>query len=59
MNLITRFELAPRSDSELRALHREMLNALVRSPRHGAARRNALASLENIEAEIASRPPRP
>ncbi len=59
MKLTTRFELASRSDDELCALHRDVFNALVRSARGSATRRNALASLENIEAEIASRAPRP
>ena len=55
MYLITRFELASKSDSELAALYRETFNALARSARESAERRNALASLENIEAERAAR----
>ena len=55
MKLITRFELASKSTSELHALYRETFNALVRSGPGTAERRNALASLENIEAEIACR----
>ena len=55
MNLITRFELATRSKSELQALYREVFGALVRSTSGSAERRNALASLENIQAEIRAR----
>ena len=55
MKLITRFELASRSDAELRALYREVFNALARSGPGSAERRNCLASLETISAEMASR----
>ena len=55
MKLITRFELASRSKPELHALYREVFNALVRSTPGSAPRRNCLASLENIAAEIAAR----
>ncbi|MCB9957180.1 MAG: hypothetical protein H6843_01050 [Rhodospirillaceae bacterium] len=59
MKLITRSELTSRSLSELRALHRETFNTLARSAPESFERRNALASLENLGAEIASRAPRP
>lgn len=59
MKLITRFALASRSKSELHALYREVFNALVPSARGSAERRNVLASLENIKAEISARDPRP
>ena len=59
MKLITRFELASRSDRELHALYRETFNALAQSDRAIADRRNCLASLENIAAEIATRILRP
>lgn len=59
MKLITRFELASRRPSELRALYRKLAAALPGTVRGSAARRNCLASLENIEREIASRSPRP
>lgn len=48
-----------RSDSELHALYRDIFNALVRTKRGSPERRNYLASLDNIEIEIASRAPRP
>lgn len=54
MSLVTRFELAKLSESELRGLYAETFNALVRSAPETPERRNALASLENIEAELAS-----
>ena len=59
MKLITRFDLASRSKPELHALHREVSNALARSAPGSADRCNALASLENIAAEIAVRMLRP
>ena len=55
MNLITRFELASCSKAELHILHRKVMDALVRSGPGTATRRNAIASLENIDLEIASR----
>ena len=60
MKLITRFELAALPESELHALCRAVFAALVRSTAGSAERRTCLASLENIEREIAARltPPR-
>ena len=55
MKLITQFELASKSTRELHVLYREVFNALVRSERETAKRRNCLASLENIQNELASR----
>ena len=55
MKLITRLQLASRCVSELHSLRRETFNALVRSRRGSAARRTCLASLENIERELATR----
>jgi hypothetical protein len=55
MKLITRFELASRSTSELYALHRETLTAFCRCSPHSAEQRTCLASLGNLEAEINSR----
>ena len=55
MKLITRFELATRSKRELHAIYSETFNALVRSAPGSAERRNALASLENLAAELAAR----
>jgi hypothetical protein len=59
MKLITRFELAARSTSELRGLLRQTFDALAGSAPQSADRSNALASLENIQAELASRPDGP
>lgn len=57
MKLITRFEAASRNTAELNALHREAFNAFANAPRGSEDRRNALASIETIEAELAQRPP--
>lgn len=56
MKLITRFELASKPISELHALHREALNAFAHAARGTQKRRDALASLTNLETEIRSRP---
>ncbi len=55
MKLITRFELAAKSESELYALLREVFNELAKSEPDSHERRNALVSLENIQNEIGSR----
>ncbi|MEO0697857.1 MAG: hypothetical protein AAFY84_17380 [Pseudomonadota bacterium] len=55
MTLITRFELASLSQNQLRGLLRETFNALVRSAPDSPERRNALASIENIQRELADR----
>ena len=52
MNLITHYELASKSVSELRGLYRTVFNTLVQSVPESAERRNALASLENISREL-------
>jgi hypothetical protein len=57
MRLITRFDAASRSTAELHALLREAFNAFASAPRGSIERSNALASLHNIEAELAVRPP--
>ena len=57
MKLVTRFELASKSTGELRGLYRDIFNALVGNDETSHERRNALASLENIRAELASRAP--
>jgi hypothetical protein len=61
MKLISRFELASRGTSELHALRRAVFNALARSAPGSAERRAALASLDNLDAEIKERAhmPRP
>ncbi|MBX3630768.1 MAG: hypothetical protein KF908_12860 [Nitrosomonas sp.] len=57
MKLITRFELAAKSETELYALLREVFNELARNQPGSYERRNALASIENIQNELASRAP--
>lgn len=56
MKLLTRFELASKRTSELHALHRDALTAFNAAARGTQDRRDALASLANIEAELHSRP---
>ena len=55
MRLITRFELAAKPRTELYALLREVFNELARSEPDTHQRRNALASIENIQYEIGLR----
>lgn len=55
MNLITRFELAAKKENELHAMLREVFNELAKSKPESHQRRNALASIENIQNEISSR----
>lgn len=55
MRLITRFELAAKNENELHALLRNAFNELARSDPDSHQRRNALASIENIQRELASR----
>ena len=57
MKLVTRFEAASRSTEQLHGLFREAFNAFSFAPRASQERQDALASLENIEAELASRMP--
>jgi len=59
MRLVTRFELAAKNESELRGLLRNAFNELAKSNPHTHQRRNALASIENIQREITSRAPCP
>lgn len=56
MKLISRFEAASYSTTELHALHTQALRAFATAARGSENRRNALASLEAIEAELAARP---
>lgn len=56
MKLVSRFEAASRSTAELHGLFKEAFNAFAAAPRGSEERRTALSSLENIEAELASRP---
>ena len=55
MKLITRFKLAAKNVSELRLLHKEVFNRLVRSDPLTMERTNAMASLENIKRGIGFR----
>ena len=55
--LIMRIKLTACNRAELHILHRKVMDALARSDPGTATRRNAIASLENIEVEIASRCP--
>ncbi len=55
MRLITRFELAAKNENELYGLLREVFNELARSDGDTHQRRNALASIENIQREIGLR----
>jgi len=55
MRLITRFELAAKNEIELYGLLSEVFNELARSEPDTYQRRNALASIENIQREIASK----
>jgi len=56
MKLISRFEAATRSTTELHALHTQAMQAFATAARGSQTRRDALASLEAIEAELAARP---
>jgi hypothetical protein len=55
MKLITRFELAAKNESELHGLLRMVFNELAKSGPGTHQRRNALASIENIQNEIAEK----
>lgn len=57
--LITRSELAGRSDGALAALFRQVSQDLAQTAPGSAERRNALATLENITRERAVRAHRP
>ena len=55
MTLFTNETLRKKSVLELRGLYCSVFNALIRSERGSANRRNALASLENITRELNAR----
>lgn len=55
MKLLTRFELAAKNKNELHILLRESFNELAKSNANTHERRNALASIENIQRELGSR----
>ena len=55
MRLITNFELATKSQNELLAILRECYISLAMSSKESPERRNALASIENIQRELGMR----
>lgn len=55
MRLITKFQAATLSITNLRGLLREIFNELAKTAPDSAEHRNALASLKNIQTELASR----
>ncbi len=55
MRLVTRFELAAKNETELHGFSSNAFNELAMSNPHTHQRRNALASIENIQREIGSR----
>lgn len=57
--LVTKFELAAENKTELHALLKEAFNELARSEPDTYQRRNALASIENIQSKLASMAPCP
>lgn len=59
MKLMTRFELSKMSEEELRGMLGAVFNELAKSKPNSHQRRNALASIENIQNEVVSRAPSP
>ena len=57
MKLVSRFEAASRSTAELHGLLTKAFNAFAAAPRGSHQRRDALASMRNIEDELATRVP--
>lgn len=57
MKLVTRFEAASRSTSELHGMLRQAFNSFAAAPRGSLERRHALQSMRNIEDELARRVP--
>ena len=55
MKLVTRFELAAKSENELHGLLREAFNALAGSEPYSQKRRIALESIKNIQNELTLR----
>ncbi|MNJ68979.1 hypothetical protein D3C77_652770 [compost metagenome] len=55
MKLLTIFELAAKSESELRALYREAFNEAATADQTSQERENALASLANIQRMMSAR----
>ncbi|MEM7192533.1 MAG: hypothetical protein AAF405_06625 [Pseudomonadota bacterium] len=59
MKLISRSEAAKRSTVELFGLRKEAFVAFNAAPRGSQEQRQALASMRNVDDELAIRPPRP
>ncbi len=57
MKLVSRFEAASRNTAELHGLLKQAFNAFAAAPRGSEQRRDALASMRNIENELSSRQP--
>ena len=57
MKLVTRFEAAKLSIVQLYGLRKEAFIAFTAAPRDSEAQRTALASMRNIEDELAARAP--
>lgn len=57
MKLVSRFEAASRSTTELHDLLAKAFNAFCAAPRSSAERYDALQSMRNIEDELATRSP--
>lgn len=57
MRLITRTEAERLSLEELQGLFKEAFNAVAAAPRGSQERRNALASIDAIQQELAVRTP--
>ncbi len=55
MRLVTRFKMAAKNESELHSLLRNAFNELAKSNPDTYQRRNALASIENIQVELGAR----
>lgn len=52
MKLVTRFELATKSNDELRVLYRKVFNRLAGLQPNTMERSNAIGTLANIQMEI-------
>ena len=57
MKLVSRFEAANRSTEQLHSLQKEAFNAFAAAPCGSQDREVALASIRNIETELAARAP--
>ncbi len=55
MRLVTRFEMAAKNINELQSMLRNAFNELAKSNPDTYQRRNALASIENIQVELGAR----